>query len=177
VGYETLDRLAERLGVKLAREKHEACVAEAQYQGTKLLLMKPLTFMNRSGVSVARGARNALEDPADLLVVLDDADLPLGRLRLRARGSAGGHNGLRSIIEHLGTQEFPRLRIGVGRDIAEADLIDHVLGRFKPEERPEVDRTVARAVEAILYHVAEGVESAMNVFNADPNAGADSPPS
>jgi len=172
VGYVTLDRLAERLGVAFAREKHEAHVVEAQFQGTRLLLMKPLTFMNRSGLSVARAARDAVEGPGDVLVVVDDADLRLGRLRLRAGGSAGGHNGLKSIIEHLGTPEFPRLRIGVGRDKAEAGLIDHVLGRFKPEERAEVDRVVTRAVDAILHYVTEGIGSAMNMFNADPGAGA-----
>jgi PTH1 family peptidyl-tRNA hydrolase len=166
VGFVTLDRVAERLGAAFGREKYDGAVAEAAHRGEKLLLLKPMTFMNRSGISVAQAARNRAPDAAaDLLIVTDDVNLPLGRLRIRSGGSAGGHNGLKSIIEHLGTQDFPRLRIGVGDKGTGSDLSDHVLGKFAPEEAPAVRRAVERATEAVLCFVESGVERAMNEYN------------
>ncbi len=166
VGFGVLDRLAERLNTSFGREKYDAAVAEAPYGGHKLLLVKPHTYMNRSGISVAQAARNNVQEPAeDLLIVTDDVNLPLGRLRIRAGGSAGGHNGLKSIIEHLGTQEFPRLRIGVGDERRGADLADHVLSKFRPDEWPEVERAIDRAAEAVLRFVEEGVERTASEFN------------
>lgn len=167
VGFMVLDRLAGRLGVSSWREKFSAEAAEASHAGERLLLLKPQTFMNLSGVSVAKAARNNAEDlTRDLLVIVDDVNLPLGRLRLRGGGSAGGHNGLKSLIEHLATQEFARLRIGVGDREGPEGLADHVLGKFRPDEVPEVERAVDRAADAALSFVEHGLERAMNAYNA-----------
>lgn len=165
-GFMVIDALAERLGTRFGKEKYGGLVAETVRGGQTLMLLKPLTFMNLSGVSVAQATRNKIADfAADFLVVVDDVNLPLGRLRLRGGGSAGGHNGLKSLIEHLGTQEFARLRIGVGQTKPGDDLVDHVLSRFAPEEVPEVEKALARAADAVLCFVDEGLERAMNQFN------------
>lgn len=163
VGFEVLGRLEARLGVTCDREKYRGLTAETQRGGVKVALLKPMTFMNLSGESVAMAARNRVTSPEDLLVIYDEADLPLGRIRLRKDGSAGGHNGMKSIIERLGTQGFPRLRVGVGKDVGA--LADHVLSRFHPDERPAVDEAVERAAEAALTWLDEGIDSAMNTFN------------
>ena len=130
-----------------------------------MLVVKPLTIMNLSGEAVAAVAGFYKVDPAAILVVADDVNLPLGRLRLRARGTAGGHNGFKSIIARLGTEEFPRLRVGVGRGDPRRDLADHVLARFDDDERSEVERAMARAADAVETFLAEGIEAAMNRFN------------
>lgn len=165
VGFQVLDQLAERLGVAFDREKYQGLVASARHAGDGLLLLKPLTYMNRSGLSVAEATRNKVPNLADVLVIVDDINLPFGKLRMRERGSAGGHNGLKSIIEHVGAQDFPRLRIGVGENKAGEALTDHVLGSFKPEERAELDSVIARAVEGVIVYLEEGVNSAMNTIN------------
>ena len=165
LGFMVLDGVADRLRVALDREKHQGLVAEAVHTGTKVMLVKPLTFMNLSGACIADTARNKVFDPADLLVVVDDVNLPLGRLRFRPGGSAGGHNGLKSIIERLGSDAFHRLRLGVGASRAGGNLADHVLSRFAPEEWPEVNAMVAAAVDAALCWTAEGMQAAMNRYN------------
>lgn len=167
VGFDVLERLAESLGVAFTKEKHQGLLAEASARGAKVLLVKPLTFMNRSGDCVAPAVHNKVSSPADVLVVTDDVNLPLGRLRIRAGGSAGGHNGLKSLIERLGSDQFPRLRVGVGDKRATGDLADHVLSKFLPEEREVVAAMTARAVDAALLWVAEGVERTMNEFNVE----------
>src|SRR5574338_314126 len=125
-----------------------------QYAGTRhvdggVLLVKPLTFMNRSGIAVGELARYFRVEVPDMLVVIDDVALELGRLRARARGSAGGHNGLKSILEHFGTDEYARLRLGVGRGDARRDLADHVLARFEADERQVVEEMIGRAADAV----------------------------
>jgi peptidyl-tRNA hydrolase, PTH1 family len=170
VGFRTLDVLAEELGTTFSREKYGALIATGRHEGTEVLMLKPLTFMNNSGVAVAQAARNKVQDPGDLLVVSDDVNLPLGRLRLRKQGSAGGHNGLKSIIERLGTSEFGRLRIGVGQESVGAGLIDHVLGTFAPDEWPEVNAAVGRAAQCVLRYIAAGMDGAMNEFNRPPDS-------
>ncbi len=167
LGFRVLDGLADVLGSTFSREKHGSVLAEARSAGHRLVLVKPQTFMNRSGVAVAKVARNALQDPGDLLVVADDVNLPLGRIRFRARGSAGGHNGLKSVIEHLGTRDFARLRLGVGGGEGREDLSGHVLGGFRPEEWPEVDGMVERGVAGAVRFLEAGIEQAMNEFNAE----------
>lgn len=160
-----LDRLAERLGGVFDREKYHGLVAEADYAGERLLLLKPQTFMNNSGESVARAVRYKGLEPADVLVVVDEVNLPLGCLRVRASGSAGGHNGLKSIIERLGSVEFPRLRLGVGEPGLSGDLTGYVLGSFTPDQRDALDKMVTCAVDAALCWISEGVSAAMNKFN------------
>jgi PTH1 family peptidyl-tRNA hydrolase len=132
-----------------------------------VLLAKALTYMNRSGDAVAALTRYYGIELGDLLVVVDDAALPLGRLRARARGSAGGHNGLKSVVERLGTTEFARLRLGVGRGDPQRDLADHVLSTFEPGEKPVLEECITRAADAAEMFTVEGIEKVMNAYNPD----------
>ena len=158
-----LDEMARRCKTDFrTREDAEVAKVGGNWQAW---LAKPQTFMNLSGYAVQK-LRSFYKIPAvDVLIVTDDVNLPLGRLRARARGSEGGHNGLRSIIEQLGTNEFPRLRVGVGRGDSRRDLADHVLARFEPDERVEIDRSVLRAADAAEMFGTDGIEKVMNVFN------------
>lgn len=160
-----VDGLLARAGGRAGRELGEAWLAEARLAGQDVLLAKPLTFMNRSGSAVERliAARGA--QPQDLLVVLDDVALPLDTLRLRERGSHGGHNGLRSIIDVLGSDDFPRLRLGVGGLEPCEDMADFVLSPFSPDEVLVVQEMVGRACDAVECLVREGAAAAMNRFN------------
>jgi PTH1 family peptidyl-tRNA hydrolase len=141
-------------------------VAELEEDGHKVLLVKPETFMNLSGRCVRQVVDFYQVPLADLLVVCDDINLPLGKLRVRARGTHGGHNGLRDIQNHLGTTEYARLRLGVGAPDEEA--VGHVLGRFRPSERPVIDDAVTLAAQAVGVWVRQGVEVCMNQYNGEP---------
>jgi PTH1 family peptidyl-tRNA hydrolase len=165
VGFMALDRIAERTGFEFAREKFDGLVAEGVWQGEKVLMLKPKTFMNLSGNAVAKATRNAMEELTSLLVISDEVQLPLGKLRMRAGGSAGGHNGLKSIVEALGTQEFPRLRMGVGESASAAPLRDHVLSTFRPDERETLEDMIERAAKAALMFVSDGLDKAMTAYN------------
>jgi peptidyl-tRNA hydrolase, PTH1 family len=166
VGFAVADLLAERHGASFEGAPGEAVMARLRTLGAGgTLIVKPLTFMNLSGHAVSEVARYFRVEIADILVVADDVNLPLGRLRARPRGSAGGHNGFRSIIEQFGSQDFPRLRIGVGRGDARRDLADHVLAGFEPGERAEIEAALGRAADASELFVAEGIEAVMNRFN------------
>jgi len=136
----------------------------ARDRGRDVLLVKPLTFMNASGEAIGELLRYFKIDVADLLVVVDEIQLPLGKLRARARGSAGGHNGLKSVIQYVG-DEFARLRLGVGRGDARRDLADHVLSRFEKDEGAEVERMITRATDATDVFVTTGIAAVMNQFN------------
>ena len=138
-----------------------------RFGAAPLLLAKPLTFMNRSGDAVAALARYYDVGPAELLVVVDEVALPFGRLRARARGSAGGHNGLKSIVERLGTSEFARLRLGVGRGDPRRELADHVLAKFEPDEREGLEEFIARAADAAEMFAVEGIQKVMNAYNPE----------
>ena len=164
-GFRVLERLAERLGAAFSKEKYHALVAESHCEGSRLVLMKPLTFMNRSGLAVARAVRYTGVQLADTPVVVDDVHLTLGCLRMRGSGSAGGHNGLKSIIEHLGSQEFPRLRLGVGAMDEPGGMVDHVLSAFAAADRPEVEAMIDRAADAVMAFIADGLERTMSRFN------------
>lgn len=166
IGFLVADELARRWGVDSWREQSGALAAKARVEGEVVLLVKPLTFMNLSGQAVAALAGFYKVEPADVLVVADDVALPLGRLRARRDGGAGGHNGLKSLIEQLGTQAFPRLRVGVGRGDQRRDLADHVLGRFEAGERDTVSAAVLRAADAAETFLRDGIERVMNAFNA-----------
>lgn len=173
VGFDIVDRMAASRGLVWRAEKKWRAEIARTPDG-RLILAKPLTFMNLSGESAGAIATFHKIPPGALLVVHDDVDLPLGRLRLRSGGSAGGHNGLKSIIQHLGTDAFPRLKCGVGRAAEGAaprrDLIDHVLGRFDPEERETLEKTLATAVDAVDCALSRGLAAAMNRFNQTPGA-------
>jgi PTH1 family peptidyl-tRNA hydrolase len=171
VGFAVADALARRCEVAFEHGRATALTARVGTGSGALLLVKPLTMMNLSGEAVGELAHFYKIDPSDIIAVADDVNLPLGRLRLRGSGSAGGHNGFRSIIASLGSDLFPRLRVGVGRGDPRRDLADHVLARFDPDEADEVERAVARAADAVETFLAEGIEAAMNRFNrADDSA-------
>lgn len=166
VGFLVVEEIARRHQLVLAMapsQVPETFVAK-KYGPEPLLVAKPLTYMNRSGDAVAALARYYDIGAADLLVVVDEAALPFGKLRARARGSAGGHNGLKSIIEQVG-DAFPRLRIGIGRGDPRWDLADHVLSTFGRDERDAIDRAILRAADAVETFVADGVTATMNRFN------------
>ncbi len=165
IGFLVVDELASRHGVSLrSQAKWKARTARIADVGDGVMLVKPTTFMNLSGWAVREIAGFYRLPPDDLLIVVDDADLPVGRLRLRPGGSAGGHNGLKSIIEELGADAFPRLRIGVGRQPGE--LRNHVLGRFSADEELRIEAAVKRAADAAELFAREGILAAMNAFNA-----------
>ena len=163
VGFDVLDLLAARHAVEWDAGPADALVARRR--SPSVLLAKPLTFMNLSGQAVGDLLRFYKIDVGDLLVVVDDSNLELGRLRARPGGSAGGHNGLKSLIGLLGTEDFARLRVGVGRGDVRRDLADHVLAKFDPDERTIVADTVARAADAVDLFIDEGIAPVMNRFN------------
>jgi PTH1 family peptidyl-tRNA hydrolase len=166
VGFRVVDLLAARLNQMFESAPADALALKARQWAEPAWIAKPLTFMNLSGQPVADLARFYQIDPADLLVIVDEAQLPLGKLRARPQGSAGGHNGLKSIIERLGTTRFCRLRIGVGRD-PRRDLADHVLATFDGDEKPQIDAAIERAADAAEVFVNEGIDVVMNRFNRD----------
>lgn len=165
VGFVTIDEVVRRRACKFETFSSASMVAKLSIEGERVLFVKPLTFMNLSGQSVGEVMRYYRVDPSNLLIVADDVNLPLGRVRVREHGGAGGHNGLLSIIELLDTEEFPRLRVGVGRGAEDRDLADYVLARFESDEQVAVKSAVDRAADAVELFVLEGIERAMNEFN------------
>ena len=180
VGFEVVALLAERLSAAWRPSaRFQARMARVDRGGEAWWLVQPQTFMNLSGASVAPLLRYHGGGPGDLIVVLDDADLPLGRMRIRPDGGSGGHRGLASVIEALGTEAFARVRLGVGRELAtDGGLVEHVLGRFDPARRQVAQRLVAAAAEAVECLADKGLAEAMNRFNglqavpANPAAGS-----
>jgi PTH1 family peptidyl-tRNA hydrolase len=164
VGFRVVDGLGLGQGPVATRHVFQADIAEVTEAGEKILLVKPATFMNLSGQCVRQVVDFYQLPLVHLLVVCDDINLPLGKLRFRARGTHGGHNGLRDIQNHLGSTAYPRLRIGVGAP-PEEDAIGHVLGRFRPSERPAIDDAIASGVEAVLFWIREGIAKSMNQYN------------
>ena len=162
-----IDELARRHALTFQSAPAEALIARLRMGGEDGWLAKPLTFMNLSGRAVGALTRYYRVEAGDLLVVADDVYLPLGRLRGRARGSAGGHNGLQSIVDGLATDAFARLRIGVGGGEARRDLADHVLARFDADERPIIEAAVLRAADAVETFMTAGLERMMNLYNRD----------
>jgi peptidyl-tRNA hydrolase, PTH1 family len=170
VGFRVVDEVARRKGVDFDSAPADALVARLRLGPEAVLLVKPLTMMNLSGEAVGALARYYKLEIGDLLVVADDSNLPLGRLRARSGGSAGGHNGFKSITQHLGTTAWARLRVGVGRGDARRDLADHLLATFAADERPVIEEAIAAAADAVALFVAEGIEPVMNRFNGSPAA-------
>lgn len=164
LGFRVVDELARRHGIDVTEKKHRSLVGSGSIEGRPVLLLKPQTFMNDSGRAVQSVASFRKLSPRQIIVVYDDVDLPLGRVRVRPRGSAGGHHGIESTIRELGSQEFGRVRIGIGRP-AERDVTDFVLHPFHASEREEADQAVARAADAVERIVAAGVEQAMQAVN------------
>jgi PTH1 family peptidyl-tRNA hydrolase len=166
IGFAVLDELARRAAADFRKPwLAKAETATAELAGQPVLLAKPVTYMNLSGTAVAPLARKRGLEAAEVIVVSDDMELPLGKLRIRARGGAGGHNGLKSVIEQLGSDEFARVRVGIGRAAGEGSATGHVLGRFSAEERRALEPVVATAADAVESILRNGAEAAMNQFN------------
>ena len=168
VGFEVVDEVARCWNLTFQSAPADAVLARSHGisgGGTQAILLKPLTYMNRSGFAVGAVQRYYRIELADLLVVTEDVNMPLGRLRARRQGSAGGHNGLRSIIEELGTEQFSRVRLGVGRGDPRQGLANRVLSRFEADERSVVDEAIRRAAEAVALFTESGIDSVMNRFN------------
>lgn len=167
VGFLVADLVAERArGAAWSFDgRAEAFVAEGRLRGRPVVLAKPLTYMNLSGRTVRELVRRHGFDPAEILVVYDDVALPPGKLRLREQGSAGGHNGMQDIIERLGTEAFPRLRLGIGDDFGRGRQADYVLSPFSPEQQPLIDEALPKARDAAIAFVTDGITTAMNRFN------------
>lgn len=166
IGFDVIDALAERYHISVTDKKHKALCGTGIIEGKKVLLVKPQTYMNNSGESVGEIMNFYKLDAEDeLLVIFDDISLPPGKLRIRKKGSAGGHNGIKSIIAHTGTQNFQRIKVGVGEKPEGWDLADHVLGRFSESERKDVEIAIEDAVKAAGMIVMEDIDRAMNEYN------------
>ena len=167
IGFELVDTLAKSWQIDWQKNRRfQGLFAEGTtIQGKKIRLLKPLTYMNLSGQSVRAVTDWYKLSPSSLLVIYDDMDLPLGKMRLRMSGSAGGHNGMKSIIAHLGQQDFPRLRIGIGKSTGQKETISHVLGKFSPTETKIVQEVLRLAEDAIDLSLKQGVEKAMSLYN------------
>lgn len=164
-GFMAIDELAKSLHVDINREKYDAFIAKTRIGSTEAILVKPQTYMNESGFAVQAVLRDTYAGLQDLIVIHDELDLPLGAVRVKIGGGHGGHNGLRSIIEQVGSSDFIRVRIGIGRPTAAMDAADYVLRQFTPEEREAASEAMARAADATMSTVSEGPTRAMNLFN------------
>ena len=165
LGFMAVDRLAEECGLTLAHREAQALTASTRIEGWDVLLAKPQTYMNLSGTSVARLVEKHGLEVRDLVVLMDDADLPLGSLRIRPQGSAGGHKGMKSIIGALGSDDFVRIRMGVGPDQPIEDMVAHVLGPFRKADQGTVSEMIEQACEAVHVLLREGLQKAMTRFN------------
>ena len=170
VGFAVIDVLADKYGIDVSDRKHKALCGKGIIEGEKVLLLKPQTFMNLSGESIREAVDYYKIDPEDIIVIYDDISLDPGQLRIRLKGSAGGHNGMKNIIAHLGTQEFPRIKVGVGAKPPKMDLADYVLSRFGAEEQKVMDEAFGQAAEAAVMMMTTGAERAMNHYNAKKKA-------
>ena len=165
IGFDTIIRLSDEYNIPLDFKKHKAICGRGYIGGEKVVLAQPQTYMNLSGESVRELVDFYKVTNEEIIVIYDDVALDVGQLRIRAKGSAGGHNGIKSIIAHLGTQEFPRIRIGVGEKPKNWDLADYVLGRFADEEQPVIREALGRAANACKCIITDGIEEAMNRYN------------
>lgn len=165
VGFEVIDELAERMGIKVNNKKHKALCGQGKIGSEKVILIKPQTFMNLSGEAVRAVVDFYKLTPENIIIIYDDIDLDVGKIRIRPKGSAGGHNGIKSIIAHMGTSEFKRVRVGVGAKNNGSDLVDHVLGKFDSVDRKIMDDMVVMAASAVSLIVTENIDTAMNKFN------------
>lgn len=162
VGFDIVDLFAKKKKVRILSRQCHSLVGSFEHYGEQILLVKPQTFMNNSGLAVGELVRKYHMEPSDVMVIYDDLDLPLGKIRIRPQGSSGGHKGMTSIIQHIHSSEFPRMRIGIGRGGA---VINHVLSRFNRKDRQEMDITLQEAADGLEMILEEGIEAAMNRYN------------
>ena len=165
VGFDVIERLAEKYNIGVDTLKHKGVYGKGKIEGQSVILLKPMTFMNLSGESVSAVANYYKIEAQDIIVIYDDINLDVGRLRIREKGSAGGHNGIKNIIAHLGTDMFPRIRVGVGMKPKKMDLADYVLSRFSEEERAMMEQGYEWACDAVALMVRDDIAKAMNDYN------------
>lgn len=165
VGFQTIDRISDKWQIPLTRNKFQAIFGQGTVKGEKVMLLKPLTFMNRSGEAIAPLMKYFQIPTENLLVIYDELDLPTGKLRLRYKGSSGGHNGIKSIIEHVGTQEFKRIRIGIDRPDSQISVVNYVLGTFTKQENEMIVDAIDRVVSACEMWLEKSFDVCMNVYN------------
>ncbi|BAB03787.1 aminoacyl-tRNA hydrolase [Halalkalibacterium halodurans] len=165
VGFDVVDAVARRLNIEIKQSKANGLYGEGRIDGEKIFLLKPQTFMNRSGESVRPFLEYYNMEVEDLLVIYDDLDLPVGKIRLRQKGSAGGHNGMKSLIAHLGTSDFKRIRVGVDRPAPGETVVQHVLGRYRPEEKDAISEAIDLSAEAAEAFTKKPFLEVMNTFN------------
>jgi len=170
IGWDTITRISDNYGIPLNQMKHKAICGTGFIEGEKVILAQPVTYMNLSGESVRELVDFYKVSPEDIIIIYDDIDLDVGQLRIRKKGSAGGHNGIKSIISHLGTDEFPRIRIGVGAKPKDWDLADYVLSRFKDEEEAVIRQALKDASDACRLIITSGIDAAMNKYNKKKNS-------
>ena len=166
VGFMTLDALADKYNIDVREKAFKGLIGKGVIEGNKVILVKPQTYMNLSGECIRQVMDYYKVDPAEFIVIYDDISLVPGGIRIRKKGSAGGHNGIKNIIAHLGTQEFPRVRIGVGEKPARMDLADYVLGHFSTEDRAKVEEAIGHAMDATVLMMQGDVDKAMNDYNS-----------
>ena len=169
IGFDTVTALADKYSIKLKDKKFNGLIGEGFIEGEKVMLVQPQTYMNLSGECVGLIAGFYKLDAEDIIVICDDINLDTGWLRIRAKGSAGGHNGLKNIIAHLGTEAFPRIRIGVGEKTEGWDLADYVLARFSGEDEATMRKAIKNAVGAVETWISYDIGKAMNLYNVNPN--------
>lgn len=165
VGFDVIDYIAKEYNIGVDEAKHKGLYGKGKIEGQSVILLKPMTYMNLSGESVVAVANYFKILPEDIIVVYDDINLDVGKLRIREKGSAGGHNGIKNIIAHLGTQEFPRVRVGVGMKPPKMDLADYVLSHFSKQEKETLDAAYDNACKAVALMVMDDISKAMNDFN------------
>lgn len=163
IGFRVVDAVSERLGLQFT-EKRSYHIGEGLYEDVKIILVKPLTFMNLSGTAIREVLKRNGCPPDNLIVVHDDLDLPVGRVKIRPMGSSGGHNGVQSVIDNLGTDDFSRIKVGIGRPVNVPGEV-YVLGRFHPDEKDDIEEAVVRASDAVFSIIDNGVEDSMNKYN------------
>ncbi|KHF38334.1 aminoacyl-tRNA hydrolase [Halalkalibacter okhensis] len=165
VGFDCIDYCARQLGIELDQSKFKGMYGKGNVNGEKVILLKPLTYMNLSGESVRPLMDYFNIDVEDVLIIYDDMDLPVGKIRLRQKGSAGGHNGIKSLIQHLGTPEFKRIRVGVDRPQNGESIVSYVLGTYRPEEREDVEQAIIQSSKAVEAWATKSFLEVMNEFN------------
>ena len=164
-GFEVVDILASEYGIDVAKKKFQGTIGEGKIQGEKVVLVKPSTYMNLSGECLSKVVSWYKATPDRVIVIYDDIDIDTGAVRVRAKGRAGSHNGMKSVIQHLGTTDFPRVRLGIGKNPSFMDLAQYVLGRFTPEETEKIDEGRKKASEAVVSIITKGCDFTMNKFN------------
>ena len=165
IGFSTIDKISEKLSINMNKIKFKGLCGEGRVGQNRLILLKPQTFMNNSGESI-RMCFDFYKVPSEkLLIIVDDIDIEFGQLKIKKNGSAGTHNGLKSIISHISTKDFPRIKVGIGYKIDGEDLADFVLSRFTPKEVSHIEKAIEAAADAAIYIIENGIDSAMNTYN------------